>query len=178
MSQVKSRSGRGNSLLFPLPNGEISSAFQRQNLMERVRALAAPSGKRGKRVVAEFDLEDPEGKRDAFTAIVPGDAVIVRAGGSFAEIVFTGLNERGLLACMAFKKNEPELPSPYEIDYAANGEPPTKVLEGRLADDRKFEIKVARLPFYHSKEGAVANVDISVVIEGRSTFDQFGLRCG
>lgn len=147
----------------------------RQSMKERLDALAAKAEKRGKRVVAEFNLEDPEGKRGLFKAVAPGDSIVVKAGHSFSEIVFSGLNEQGLLVCETFNKNEYERPVHYELDYGANGEPPKRVLEGFLADNRHYRIEVARLPFFSPKDGSVANVEISVMIDKTSTFDQFGL---
>jgi|GEM_PF-4117064 len=136
--------------------------FRDRQIKEQLDALAAPTGHKGKRVIAELDLECDGGKRGIFKTIVPGDSVMVRAARSFAEIVFTGINERGLLVCMRFKNGE--VPYPHEIDFS-EFERPAKVWEGTLMNGTYFKVEVARLPIYSFEGGVVANVDISVIIE-------------
>jgi hypothetical protein len=133
----------------------------RQALAPKVEAIIAASSGRGVCVVAELDLEDRHGTRNALKNVRAGEGIRVKAGRAVFEMRFTHIDGQGRLVAMMFNNGR------YEGDAALPLYEEQKVWSGMRMDLSLFRVDIRRLPYQSPKaNGVLGCVHVSAEIDG------------
>ncbi|MEW6036044.1 MAG: hypothetical protein AB1529_05505 [Candidatus Micrarchaeota archaeon] len=133
----------------------------RQAPEPKVEAIIAASSGNGVCIVAELDLEDRNGARNALKNVRAGEGIRIRAGRGVFEMRFTHLDEQGRLVAMLFNNGR------YEGDVALPLYEEQKVWGGMRMDMSLFRVAVRRLPYHFAKaNGVLGCVHVSAETEG------------
>ncbi len=142
-------------------HGALPAPIAKQALEPKVEAIIAASSGRGVCIVAELDLEDRNGARNALKNVRAGEGIRIRAGRAAFEMRFTHIDEQGRLVAMIFNNGR------YEGDVALQLHDEQKVWGGMRMDMSLFRVIVRRLPYHSPKAGgALGCMHVSAETEG------------